>query len=584
MKKLLLLGLILFTSCTKHEDTNRKTLDFALGDDTKNLDPAVAYDTVAMDIIPLVAESLYQYKYAKTPLELEPLLADGMPTISADKKTYTVKIKKGVLWQDDPIFPNGKGREVKAEDFFYAWKRLAIPEIQSPGTWIFNEKVAGWDDFKKHLQESKNHLDLSAPIEGFQVIDNYTLQIKLLRPYPQLLHILAMAYTSPLPKEIFDKYGMFALNEKIIGTGPYKFKLYVAGSRVVLEKNPTFRGEKYPDEVDETARAEGLADGIGKQLPFVEEVTFHIFKEDQPRFLQFRKGNLDVSGIPKDEFSSVVDHGALNKEMAEKGIQFQKLEQASLYYIMFNMKDPILGPNLNLRKAISMAINRDEFNEKFRNGRGIKATSIIPRVVPGYSGRTSLPYDYDVEKAKEYLAKAGFPNGKGLPVLKFDLRGMATNYRLQAEFIKIALEKIGIKMEVVMNTFPGYLEKERNGNLQFLLTVWDSDYPDPENFLSLLKSKNASPGPNIANYKNAKFDALVEKISLLSHSPERTKLIQEAEEEFYKDLPWAPMFYPLAFSVGHGWVKNFRPNIQITNHMKYFDVDLELKKKLKANL
>lgn len=547
----------------------RKTLTFSIPDDVKSMDPATAYDTVAMDVIPLALESLYQYNYDRAPLTLEPLLAESMPTISSNKLELYVKLKKGVFWHDADFFPAGKGRELVAGDFLYAWKRLALPELQSPGTWIFDGKVKGWDAYRKKLRaanaEDREKI-LEAAVDGLSAPDNYTLKISLLKPNPQLSQLLAMAYTSPLPREVFAKYGVFALNDRVVGTGPYRFQEYVRGSRVVLLKNEKYRGE------------------AGYALPFVEEIQFRIFKEDQPRWLEFTRGNLDVSGIPKDNFSSMVDRGEIRAEQAAKGIQFLKMEQASLYFLLFNMKDALLGKSAPLRKAIVHAFDVDAFVEKFRNGRGVKAVSIVPRTVPGHTARERFPFGFDLDKAKEQLALAGYPGGKGLPPLRLDLRGNSTNNRLQGEFIREALGKIGVNVDVVLNTLPGYLEKERNGNLQFILGVWDSDYPDAENFLALLYGKNTSPGPNISGYHNPAFDRLYEKIALLEQSPERNRLIREAEDLVYKDLPLAPLFYPLAFSVGHGWVKNFRPNIQVTNHMKYFDVDLEKQKTLLKGL
>lgn len=561
LSSLLLLSLCLLCSCTREPDGrhgfSRKTLTFSIPDDMKNLDPAIAYDTVAMDVIPLVLESLYQYNYDRRPLTLEPLLAAGLPEISADKLTYTIRLRRDVLWHDGDWFEGAqeKGRGLVAQDFLYAWKRLAVRELQSPGGWIFAGKVKGWDEFARG--EAKD-------VSGFESPDPYTIKIRLLRPYPQLRHVLAMAYTSPLPREVFDKYGLHALNERLPGTGPYVFKEYTRASKVTLLKNARYRGEAYRQGT----------------IPFVEELTFRIFKEDQPRWLEFTRGNLDVSGIPKDNFASTVDKGELRPEMAKKGIQFLKLEQASLYFLLFNMKDPVLGKSADLRKAISMAFDREAFIDKFRNGRGVKAVSLIPRTVEGHVARPAFPYDFDVEGAKKLLAKAGYPEGKNLPEITLDTRGNSTNNRLQAEFIRDALAKIGVRVQIAVNALPGYLEKERNGNLQLVQGVWDSDYPDAENFLALLAGKNRSPGPNVSNYSNAAFDRLYEKIAVMDNTPERFRLIREAEDLVYADLPIAPLFYPLAFSVGHGWVKNFRPNIQITNHMKYFDVDLEAQKKL----
>lgn len=248
------------------------------------------------------------------------------------------------------------------------------------------------------------------------------------------------------------------------------------------------------------------------------------------------------------------------------------------------MKDKLVGGNANLRKAISMGINRNEFIEKFLNGRGVKATSIVPRVIAGHTGRTELVNDYNPEKAKELLAKAGYPGGKGLPAIKYDLRGASTTSRQQAEYFQKSLAAIGVNIEVVVNTFPAYLEKEKNGNLQFFTGGWNADFPDAENFLFLLYSKNVAPGPNASNYVNKQFDALYEKVAQMSPSKERNALIKKAEDIAFSDGVWSMMFYPVAYSLSHGWLKNFRPNAQIFNDLKYYDIDVEARKQGKKKL
>ena len=588
MKRFLipLLCALFLTACTQKAVNEGKVMNLVLGDDCKSLDPALAYDSVSLTVMPLALESLFQYKYTKLPLELQPLLAEGMPAISKDQKTYTIPIRKGVMWQDDAAFPGGKGRELKAGDFIYAWKRMLIPELQSPGTWMFDGKVVGWDDYKKRLVENRAEMDkiLEEPVEGLKALDDYTLQIKLTQAYPQLMHVLAMGFGAPVAKEVTAKYGQQGLNERMVGTGPFKLVQYTKGSKIVLEKSSSFRGEIYPSDGDADAQASGLLQAAGQKLPFVDKITFHVIKEDQPAWLQFLKGNLDASGVPKDNFSGAIANGAVKPELADKGIGLRKAEEAVIWYLNFNMKDKLVGTNPNLRKAISMAINRDEFIEKFLNGRGVKATSIVPRVIAGHTGRSELVNDYNPEKAKELLAKAGYPGGKGLPVIKYDLRGPSTTARQQAEYFKKALEVIGVNIEIVVNTFPAYLEKEKNSNLQFFQGGWNADFPDAENFLFLLYSKNVAPGPNATNYVNAAFDKLYEQVAKMPASKERDGLIKKAEEMVFNEGVWSMLYYPVRFNLYHGWLKNFRPNAQILNDVKYYDVDeakrAELSKKL----
>jgi ABC-type transport system substrate-binding protein len=569
-----------FTACTKRDDFKGKALNLILTEDLKSLDPAIAYDSVSLTVMPLTMESLFQYKYTKLPLELEPLLAASMPVISKDQKTYTFTVKKGVLWQDDAAFPEGKGRELKAADFVYAWKRMLIPEIQSPGTWMFDGKVVGWDAYRKHLLENRADLDkiLDEPIEGLKVIGDYTIQVKLLQPYPQLLHVLAMGFGAPVAKEVVAKYGQQGLNERMVGTGPFRLVQFTKGSKVILEKSPTFRGESYPSEGDEDAKATGLLQAAGKALPFVDRITFRIIKEDQPGWLEFQKGNLDAAGIPKDNFEAAIANGGLRPELVTKGMALRKAEEAVIWYLNFNMKDKLVGTNPNLRRAISMAIDRNYYIEKFLNGRGVKATSIVPRVIAGHTGRTELVNDFNVEKAKELLAKAGYPGGKGLPVIKYDLRGPSTSARQQAEYFKKALAEIGVNIDIVVNTFPAYLEKEKNGNLQFFMGGWNADFPDAENFLFLLSSKNVAPGPNASNYVNPAYDKIYEQVAKMPASKARNALIKKAEEIVFNDGVWSMLFYPVRFSIYHTWLKNFRPNAQILNDVKYYDVDVEKRK------
>ncbi len=581
-----LLSFSLLTACTSKEDENIKALNFPLGDDVKSLDPSLAYDSVSLTVMPLSMESLFQYAYTKIPLEVEPLLADGMPEVSKDKKTYTIKIKKGVLWQDDSAFPNGKGRELKANDFIYAWKRMLIPELQSPGTWIFDGKVVGWEAFKKRLIENKDNREaiFTEDVEGLKALDDYTLQFKLTQPYPQLVHVLTMGFGAPMAPEVIAKYGQQGMNERMVGTGPFRLVSFTKGSKIVLEKNPSFRGEAFPSTGDADAQTSGLLAAAGQKLPFLERITFHVFKESQPAWLQFLKGNIDANSVPKDSFDAAIANGALKPEIEAKGIRLRKSEEAVAWYLNFNMKDKLVGTNANLRKAISMAINRDEYIQKFLNGRGVKATSIVPRVIAGHTGRKELTNDYNLEKAKELLAKAGYPEGKGLPVIKYDLRGSSTDARQAAEYFQKSLAAIGVNIEVVVNTFPAYLEKEKNGNLQFFMGGWSADFPDAENFLFLLSSKNVAPGPNASNYVNPAYDRLYERVAQMAPSAERSALIRQAEEIVFNDGVWSMIHYPVRFSLSHGWLQNYRPNSQILNDLKYIDIDLAKKKDGKPKL
>lgn len=559
-------------------------LRYPLRDDVKSLDPANAYDSVSLKVMPLTVESLFQYNYLKTPLELEPLLAAEMPKVSKDGKTYTIKIKQGVLFQDDAAFPNGKGRELKAQDFIYAWKRLLHPDLQSNGSWIFEDKVVGYSQLKtKILTDKSKSVDehLASEIPGFKALDDYTIQIQLEKPYRQILMVLQMGFGAPVPVEAVQKYGQQGLNDRMIGTGPFRLREFSRGSKIILEKNPSFREEKYPSVGDKNATSTGLLADAGKALPFLDGIEFQIIKEDSPNWLQFQKGRLDVSGIPKDSFDTAVSaSGELSQELRDKGIGLQVSDRPVAFYLNFNMKDALVGKNVNLRRALVRAIDRDFMIRTFLNGRGIKATTIVPPGIEGHTGRKELVGDFNIAEAKEYLKKAGYPDGANLPTIRFDLRGAATQTRQQGDYIKQALAQIGVNVEVIANTFPAYLEKEKTGNLQFFIGGWSADYPDPENFLQLLYSKNVAPGPNASNWQNAKFDALYQKIADMSPGKAKDALVMEAEKIAFDDAVWSMLFFPRSFDLSHAWVKNYRPNDLINNDLKYLRVDGAEREKL----
>jgi len=576
--------LVLF-SCTKAQvdDPNYKILRYPLSDDAKTLDPAVAYDTISATVLYQSIETLYQYKYFQTPLELEPLLADGMPEISKDKLFYKIKIKRGVRFQDDPAFAEGKGRELKAQDFIYNWQRMLIPALLSGGTWVFEDKVVGFSELKKRFQTEKStpiEELVSSKIEGFKALDDYTIQIKLLKPYPQLLYVLAMNFGAPMAKEVTQKYGHEGLSQNMVGTGPYKLKSYVRGSKIILVKNPNFRGEKYPTEGDELAKQNSLLAYAGRDLPFVHEIQFHIIKEEQPAWLRFQTGELDIGYIPKDNFATAIQASNLSPELVKKGIQLQKSSDPYIYYLVFNLKDPVVGKNKALRKAIARAIDRDFWINLFLNGRAIKATSAVPVGIAGHVERPKPIGDFDLVGAKKLMVEAGYPEGKGLPELKLDLRGSSPTQRQQGEYMAKALAELGIKLKVEANTFPAFLEKQKKGNLQIFFGGWSADYPDAENFMQLLYSKNASPGPNYSSFNNKEYDALYLKLSVMSPSVERTELIRQAEEIAFNDGVWSMLYYPLKYSLSQGWVKNYRPNSIIFNDLKYLDLDYDKKKAL----
>ncbi|MEK6579926.1 MAG: ABC transporter substrate-binding protein, partial [Bdellovibrionota bacterium] len=320
----------------------------------KGLDPAQTNDLYSARETARVYEGLLQYHYLKRPYVLIPALAESMPEISKDGRTLIFHIKKGVLFQDDPSFKTtlGKGREVTAEDFVYSFKRIADLKNTSPNWWLFEDKIVGLNDWR---DSTKLEPDYSKPVEGLKALDRYTFQVKLIKRSAQFLFVLAMPQTSVVPHEAVSHYGKEFINHPV-GTGAYRLGDHSQSNRFIWEKNPTYRMELFPSEGEASDKKEGYLADAGKPLPLTDRIVLQIYEEDQPRWLNFMAGNVDLISIPKDNFTQAIDENKeLSSELKAKGMQLSKSPELDVTHFGFNMVDPLLGKNKLLRQALSLA-------------------------------------------------------------------------------------------------------------------------------------------------------------------------------------------------------------------------------------
>lgn len=585
----LLLGFL--GGCTRRsqDDPNLQILHWAQREDIKTLDPANAYDVLSAEVMNSVYETLYEYRYFSQTYELAPLLAAEKPIYSKDHLTLTIPIKKGIYFQDDPCFEGGKGRELTAEDVVYGMKRLAYPPLASRGAWIFEGKVRGFSEFEERMKPLKGEAltqEFERGFEGIRALDSHRLQIQLLKPYPQLIYLMAMTFTAPVPREAVKKYGdeQGNLTERMVGTGPFKLKSWQRGARLVLERNPKFRKELYPAAADPEFKRLGVLADAGKPIPFLDRIEVEVMKEAQPRWLTFISGNVDAVEVPKDNFSSaVINRSTLAPELTAKGIRLQVAVGGSFWWVGFNMKDELFQGQRGrlLRQALSAALDRDAWIQTFNNGAGVKMTTLLP---PGLGDRPKVDrfkFDHDVKKAQDLLTKAGYPGGQGLPVLHFDLRGMSSTNRQLGEFMTQQWARLGLKIEVIPNTFPAFLEKAKQGRLQIYYGGWSLDYPDAENVYQLLYGKNGSPGPNDSQFDHPEFNRLYEQMAVLEPGPKRAVLVRRMDEIAQEESPWAWGYFESVYSVSHPWLLNYRADDMIYTKFKYVRIDPELKKRYK---
>lgn len=568
--KYFLIVLVLI-SCSKQRNSNDNALNYALTSTVSTLDPALSYDTVSAKVVYQAYETLFEYNYLIRPYQLKPLLAKEMPKISDDGLTYTIKLKENIYYHESKAF-KGKRRMLIAEDFVNQVKRIAFISTKSPGWWLFNSKIKGLNKFRKEAKSDLSNF-FSLDVAGIKALDKFTLKITLNQRYPQLQNALAMAFTSPMPAEAITFYEN-DLSLNMIGTGPYKLVHWNKNSSIKMIRNENYHPAAYPSNGDRFSYENNLLKDSTKKIPFIDQINFKIIRESQARWLNFLNKDIDLITLTKDHFSSALnEEGKLSDEFIEKNIALQVAPTLTYWWLSFNMKDPILGKNLNLRKAFAHAVNIEEYIKKFTNNIALKANSIYPPGVTGYSPGNELPYEYNISLAKNFLAKAGYPEGKRLPLFTYDVRGSSTVARQMGEFIQAELAKVGIKVKVVKNTFPGFLAKSRTGRLQIWQGGWAMDYPDPENVIQLLTTPNHPPGANASSYSNPEVDKLYNQLFLAENEEQVFKITQRVQQIVSKGLPWVMQFYSRNYILHKNQLKNFRQSDLIVNNFKYLRLE-----------
>jgi ABC-type transport system substrate-binding protein len=568
-----------FSGCTSGKKSEKNTLNLYSTAAIKGLDPAHASDQYSGLEIMRAYEGLLQYHYLKRPYELIPNLAAEMPSISKDGKVITFKLKQGVVFHDDPCFKatNGKGRELVAEDFIYSWKRLADTKVASDGWWIFDGKIVGLNEWRDAGQKAGN-ADYNAPVEGLKALDKHTLQITLKAPSYQFLYYLAMPFAPVVAREAVETYGNQFINHAV-GTGPFKLESFSPNSKLVWVKNPTYRKEFYPSEGEAGDKEKGLLEDAGKPLPLADKVIVHVFIESQPQWLTFMKGGLDYTAIPKDNYATAVTPDKKPvAELANKGVSLIMDTSLDITHFSFNMADPVVGKSKYLRQAMSLVLDNKLSNDLFYNNRVVSAQTPIPPGLDGYDPNFKNPYlGPDVVKAKQLMVKAGFPDGKGLPPLKYLTLSDSTS-RQWNEYYQKQFAQIGIKLEVQSSSWPDFNAAVKNKKGQVYSFAWGADYPDAENFLQLFYSKNMSPGPNDSNYSNPEFDKLYEASLKLPPSKERTELYKKMALIVVEDVPWIPGVHRMIFNLINPWFKNYKYTEVDHGRSKYYRIDDSQKK------
>lgn len=491
-----------------------KVLRYAFPAAESGFDPALTQDLYSGHIDQSIFETLYTYDYLARPVKLIPLTAEAMPEITDGGKTYTIRLKKGIYFADDPVF-NGKRRELTMADYIYSFKRLLDPKIRSPHAWLFEGKVT-----------------------SFELVDRYTLRIHLKQPDYNLIYILAHHPTAAVAREVVEKYqdaqGHVLANP--VGTGPYRLKEWVRASRIVLEANPNYRKMIWDFQPSSDPQDKKIvAEMKGKRIPQIGRIEISVMPEDQSRWLSFLDDQIDLFQLYGTLAPKALSNGKLKPELAKKGIQLSRITDPEITYYYWNMRDPIVGglskEKIALRRAMAMAYNVPEEISIVWNNEATALQYPIPPGMIGYDPNYVSSIQYDPAAANALLDKFGYkkgadgwrtlPDGKPFHIT-YSARADSTG-QLQAEVWKKALNAIGINMVADLRPFPDLLRAEKLCQLQMRTLAWGADYPDGDNFMQLFYGQNIGQNNHGCN-KIPEYDTLYAQSQKLPPGPERDAL------------------------------------------------------------
>ncbi len=462
-------------------------------------------------------------------LNIVPAIAKNWQ-ISDDGRVYTFFLRNDVQFHQTEFFPFDGKRTVTAHDFVYSFSRILDPEVASPGAWIF-QKVKRDSDGKPE----------------FRALDDTTFQITLKEAFPPFLGILAMKYCSVVPFEAVEHYGKDFRNHPV-GTGPFQFKMWQEGVKLVLRKNPNYFEQ----------------DKDGHPLPYIDGVAVSFIVDKQSVFMEFMKGSLDfMSGLEscyKDAL--LTKEGSLNPEY-KNNIELLTGPYLNTEYLGFMLK-PDAGKNnplldKRIRKAINYGFDRKKMMKYLRNNIGYPGTAgFVPAGMPSHQPERTGGYDYDQQKALRLLAEAGYPNGEGLPPITV---AVSASYADLVQYMQHELAAVGInlKMEVVQGA--QQRQMMRNYQLPFFRGSWIADYPEAENYMSLFYSKNLQPvGSNYTYYVNPAFDRLYEQTQQCLDPKLRNEYYVHMDSMLMADAPVVVLYYDKVVRFVRKNVKNMGTN------------------------
>jgi ABC-type transport system substrate-binding protein len=571
-----------------------KTLRYALESAETGFDPVEVSAIYSRAITTNIFDTPLRFAYLAAPGTLEPSTADGMPEVSGDYKTFTIHIKKGIYFTDDPAF-QGKRRELTAEDYVYGFKRNFDPHWNSPDYTDFATLgILGMQALRAAAIKS-GHFDYDRPIEGMRALDRYTFQVKLDTPAPRFLLDLTAATVGAVAREVVEKYGD-RIMEHPVGTGAFRLAEWRRSSFIVLERNPEYRSDIFhvtPDPSDPDAQK--IARELdGRRLPLIDRVELSIIEESQPRWLSFLNGEADFLWImPRDMADLALPNGKPAPNLVKRHIRIERQPQIDVTLLIYNMDNPVLGgytpEKVALRRAINLGFNTAETIRTYYKFQAFPAQSLIQPGVYGYdpalrteNGLTS------VARAKALLDEYGYvargntiwrdnPDGSPLEI-EFSTQPDQRS-RITDEIFKKSMDALGIRCRFKVAKWPDELKAARAGNYMIWFLGDSATIPDPSDAMEMAYGPAAGAG-NLSRFKLAAFDGLYRQQARIPDGPERVVLLGQMTALVTAYAPMKLVAHRYTIDMSYPWVRYYRRwPFTRNDFMRYVDIDQALKDK-----
>jgi len=558
----------------------RKILRISSSDIT-SLDPQQGTDLYSTRIASHIFEALYEFDYLATPAKVIPNTAESLPQISADGRVWTIRLKRGIRFTDDPVF-KGKPRELVAADYVYSLKRAMDPQLRTGGNPALTDLIEGARQVVDAAKKPGAKFDYDAPVSGLLATDSHTLQLRLTQSDYTLLERLATLPSMAVAREAVEAAGNDVMSRPV-GTGPYALKEWKRATRVVLEANPHYRKIVFPDSANPAHKAV-VAQMKGRTLPAIGRVEVSIIEEAGSEYLTFEQGDLDLLAMTGDIAPRALDGTTLKPVLARRGIVHHRFSAPTMSYTYFNLEDPTVGgytrEQIALRRAIAMGFNIEELIRVLFNGNALPATQLLPPGVQGHDPAIPVKSVYDPQGAKSLLDRFGFkdrdgdgyresPDGKPITLVRGTLP--EAWYREADTLWKKNMDAIGLRMTVQQQTFSELLNLSLAGKLPMFNLGLRALEPSGYLVLQTLWSKSPHD-TNRARFRNADYDSAYEEFLRTPAGPQRIALAKKMSEIVQAYMPMTLHTNGIGNVLAYPWVLGYLPS-QFGQSWKYLDLD-----------